>query len=137
MVDWSEKINKAQKDEEERKKRQLANEFEKNRQIRLFVEKEVYPAFDEIQKKYKGMKFGYHVFKNVVNPSLYNGNKENDNYDWRYEISFISNNEGIYVQYEFQKLPGGMIKGEFESAHISLLKMDEIITKFADLMIQY
>ena len=134
MDDWAKRIQKGQNDNE---KRAISiDEINKinNKKIREFVEKEVYPAFDEIIKKYPGEKWGFKVFKNLVTPMIINGTQ--DNYEWKFGILFEIQNKDIYVSYTFNKFRRDPINGEFEGSHISIVKKSEILSKFADLITQ-
>jgi hypothetical protein len=134
MDDWAKRIKKGQ---DENEKRAISiDEINKinNKKIREFVEKEVYPAFDEIIDKYPGEKWGLKKIKNLVTPMIINGTQ--DNYEWKFGILFEIQNKDIYVSYIFDKFRRDPINGEFEGSHISIVKKSDILNKFADLVIQ-
>jgi hypothetical protein len=134
MDDWAKRIKKGQ---DENEKRAISiDEINKinNKKIREFVEKEVYPAFDEIIEKYPGEKWGFRKIKNLVTPMIINGTQ--DKYEWKFGILFEIQNKDIYVSYIFDKFRRDPINGEFEGSHISIVKKSDILNKFADLVIQ-
>ena len=132
MDDWEKRIQKGQNENEKRVHDLDEQNKVNDKKIREFVEKEVYPAFDEIIKKYPGEKWGFKVIKNLVTPMIINGTQ--DNYEWKFGILFEIQEKDIFVSYTFNKFRRDPINGEFDGSQISIVKKSEILNKFADLI---